>query len=329
VEPTSSAQFEASSAARIPPLEQVREDVWALPMPMPGGHLPYSFLYLLGDADAGVHVIDPGWDSDDNWALFTSTLRRLGVETGDVASIVATHLHPDHLGMAERMRRETGAALLLHSAEQVALEAGPSRHLAGLSPAEQLDRWGVPLERRAELAQIVAPSSPAVSADSTLADGDLLPISGFELTVVWTPGHTGGSICLLDEARSILFTGDHLLPTIFPGLGLGGATPTNPLADYLDGLNRVSGYQAFEALPGHEYRFTGIADRARQSAEHQLRRTREVAALVADNPAASVWQIATRLTWTAGWENLTDFFLLSALSQTAMHRDYVRQGRLE
>ena len=55
-------------------------------------------------------------------------------------------------------------------------------------------------------------------------------------------------------------------------------------------------------------------------ADHQLERAREVASVL-DEP--TIWDIASRLTWTAGWDGLHGFQLLSALTQTAMHRDYV------
>ena len=42
--------------------------------------------------------------------------------------------------------------------------------------------------------------------------------------------------------RGLLFTGDHVLPTVFPGLGLGGATPSNPLADYLSSVDALRPY---------------------------------------------------------------------------------------
>jgi len=107
------------------------------------------------------------------------------------------------------------------------------------------------------------------------------------------------------------------------GLGLGAPTDSNPLADYLSSLERVGVYPEHEVLPGHGYRFLGVASRAAASAEHHRRRSREVAAVLADAPESSNWQIAARLTWTAGWQNLADFYLYSALAQTAMHRDYV------
>ena len=75
--------------------------------------------------------------------------------------------------------------------------------------------------------------------------------------------------------------------------------------------------------PGHGYRFRDVAVRAAASAEHHLRRSCEVATVLTDAPDTSNREIAARLTWTAGWRNLTDFFVYSALTRTVMHRNYL------
>ncbi|HEY4268626.1 MAG TPA: MBL fold metallo-hydrolase [Galbitalea sp.] len=314
------------------PLDRIRDDVWALRMPMPGEHMPYSFAYLLRDSARGIHVIDPGLDRDDNWALLIDSLALLGggsgARLGDIRSITATHLHPDHLGMAARLRQATGVPLILHRAEQEALER---RRVASWTPdrlAAQFDEWGVPTGRRAELTSMAgrAPALLDVHADVVVDDGDRLgtgvapPTPGFDLVAMWTPGHTPGSLSLRDDARNILFTGDHVLPVTFSGLGLGGDTATNALADYLASLDAVARYPGHEVLPGHEHRFTGVTTRVAELAQHHLRRTREVAVVMGADAESNIWQIASRLTWTAGWSGLTGFFLFSALSQTAMHR---------
>jgi glyoxylase-like metal-dependent hydrolase (beta-lactamase superfamily II) len=315
-------------------LEQVRDDVWALTMPMPGEHMPYSLLYLLRGTDGGVHVVDPGLDAPGNWRVFASALADIGSDPGDVASILVTHLHPDHLGMAARMREATDAPVLLHREEQAALEARPFAVLTAAALTNRFDEWGVPADRREELASLAgaAPRSIDTRADAVVDDGERLGIPGFDVEVIWTPGHTRGSMSLRDSRRGILLTGDHVLPKTYSGLGLGsvlgaesgddGATP-NPLADYLASLERVSRYVDDEVLPGHEFRFTGIEKRSAELAEHHLRRSREVAAVQGREPDATVWHIAKQLTWTAGWNGLHGFFLFSALSQTDMHRCYL------
>lgn len=322
---SSPVQERSSYEGTVPPLERVRDDVWALGVAMPGGHIPYSLSYLLRDSAGGVHLVDPGWDSDENWASLCAALADLGCVPGDIRGVIVTHLHPDHLGMAQRVRRETDAPVTLHAAEQEALDGGLALGWTPERLAAELDAWGVPGDRRAEFESLTgqAGRTPPFAADVLVGDDERLDIPGFDLVTVWTPGHTRGHLCLRDDERSLLYTGDHLLPTMFAGLGLGGPTATNPLTDYLDSLDRVDRMPEHEALPGHGYRFTELATRVAESREHHLRRSREVAAVLAEGGDPTTWQIATRLTWTAGWDQLRGFYVYSALSQTAMHREYV------
>ena len=333
MESTSRQQVDAIRAGDLPPLEEVREHVWSLAQPMPGGHLAYSFTYLVRGADGHVHVIDPGWDSEENWERLVAALEVIapgGSGVKMVSGITGTHLHPDHVGMAARLRGESGAPLALHATECRALERHDARGADPQEVAARLAAWGVPLNRRQELTGYLdrSPERLALSVDRELSDGEMLPIVGSEIRVLATPGHTGGHICLLDEQRGLLFTGDHVLPTVFSGLGLGGPTGTNPLADFVESIRRVRDHPDREALPGHGYRFRGLADRAQECLDHQLERAREVAAALAEVKAdvaePTVWELAARLTWSAGWAGLQGFQLLSALSQTAMHREYVR-----
>lgn len=329
MQPTSQAQFDASAAFAVPGLEQIRDDVWALGQPMPGEHLPASLLYLLRDSTGGFHVVDPGTDGDENWQRLAAALDSLGAAPTSIRSVIVTHLHADHLGMATRIRHASGATIALHRSEAAALQNLAEHPPTRSSVAAQAREWRVPAEPTAELLA-TADSTPPVTVppiDVLLADAERLDVPGFALDVVHTPGHTPGHICLSDLGRGLLFSGDHLLPTVFSGLGLGGESRTNPLADYLAALDRVSRLTGSEVLPGHGYRFTGVAERAAETAEHHLRRAAEVEAAVAADPSLSIWAVATRLTWTAGFANLRGFPLWSALSQTAMHRDYVRRQR--
>jgi hydroxyacylglutathione hydrolase len=143
-------------------------------------------------------VIDPGDDAD-------RILSTLAKDRLTVAHIINTHGHFDHVGANKRLKDVTGADILIHSAD--------APMLSQLSAAAAA--WGM----RAE-------NSPA--ADRLLADGDTITFGTHTLTVLHTPGHTLGGICLYTEyqkdgvVQKAVFVGDTLFAgsigrTDFPG----------------------------------------------------------------------------------------------------------------
>lgn len=298
--------------------ERVADGVWLVELPFAEASVVAATnCYLLADADGGVHLVDPGWDTDDNRVRLDVALADAGYSIGDVRSIVATHLHPDHLGLGGRLRGEHGIPIAVHREERDALARPQFPDVAAT-----LERWGVPAEHVDEVRSGLAPRSAPIGTpvDLVLDDGETLAIGGRDIVVVHTPGHTIGSICLHDRGAGLFFSGDHVLPNVNPGLGLGGfALDDDPLGAALTSYARMADYDSAEVLPGHGRPFRGLAARSAQLAERHRRRSAEIAALVEADLDASVWDLASRVAWTGGWEALTGFVRLSALSQTEMH----------
>jgi glyoxylase-like metal-dependent hydrolase (beta-lactamase superfamily II) len=332
VQPTNPVQFDDAMADRVPAPDEVRPGIWSIPLPMQQPGNPFSLCYLIAGDDGSLHLIDTGYDTDENWQLFQDALTGFGLSLDDLASVFVTHLHPDHLGMTERLRHASGARIGMLRREQHGLAAVAAGDLA--TTQELLAGWGVPPERRPELsiplgADLVARGIPTI--DRAFEPGDTLEVPGREIEVLWTPGHTAGSASLVDRDVGLVYTGDTVLPKIFSGLGLGdrGETEsarTNPIADYLVSLTLLARYDDYEVAPGHGYRFRGMIERNATLAEHHLHRSRAAAAIIAEEPDATVWEVASRLRWSAGWQNLRSFYLLSALSQTVLHLDFARSA---
>jgi glyoxylase-like metal-dependent hydrolase (beta-lactamase superfamily II) len=124
-------------------------------------------------------------------AYITGELHR---SLSDVKTIILTHAHSDHTGGLAELKRMTGAKAAIHSAE--------ADYLAGIK------KLPIPKGVVGVLFKTLGPliTAERVKPDIILNDGDI--ISG--LKVIHIPGHTPGSIALLDSARKVLFTGDTL-----------------------------------------------------------------------------------------------------------------------
>lgn len=319
----SKSEYRAARDRALPPIRKIGANTWVLPLQInfPNGSVPYTLCYVLKDAEGWIHLIDPGVDDDANLGRIAAFLQSIGSDVSRIRSSIATHLHMDHLPMALRLRAETGAAVVMHERDS----AGVGHEFDFLDDAVLL-RWGVPPDERLGLASLRSKrrtSSPPDRADRVLEGGDLLTITGRDVEVLWTPGHTPGHICLIDRGEGLVFTGDHVLPDINPGLGLGDGC-NNPLDQYFDSLERISLFDDLVVCPGHGYLFHGLATRCSQIYAHHQKRAVDVAHVLETHPDLTTWEVAKRVPWTGGWDRLAGFKLTSALAQTEMHAARVR-----
>lgn len=326
---TGLAQHEAWQQKTMPDAEEVRPGVWSIPVLFPYNPLRYTLSYLLLGSEGAV-LVDPGWDSDDGWQQLVAGLASAGLEPTDLTGIVVSHYHPDHLGMAERLKAASGAWIGLGDGERMPGKGpGSPEKFAALDRA-RFTAWGTPSDRLVEVtiaAELWTATQEIKEPDLRFVDGDYLPIPGLSVRVMATPGHTPGHICLWDETNSLLLTGDHILPRITPHISFESFGSANPLADYYHSLAHVDlpgEADEIEVLPGHEYRFGGLAERIAQIVSHTDQRSAQVQEVLRNGAATSVWDVAKSLTWSRGWESLSGFTLRLALAETASHLVYLR-----
>src|SRR5215467_7613408 len=133
---------------------------------LPVGPLQCNCSVIGDETTCEALVIDPGDDVEDVLAL----IRKHGLT---VKQIVITHAHIDHVGGAMKLRRATGAPILLNQNDYALLK--------------MLD---------VQAAWIGVPAPGKVEIASSLSDGDALRVGDMVADVIHTPGHTEGSVCL-------------------------------------------------------------------------------------------------------------------------------------
>ena len=135
--------------------------------------------YVLWDENRVGMIIDPADEADQILSLVES-------ERLDVQAVVLTHAHFDHMLAAEPVCAALGAPLYVGNGDEKAL-TDPIRNLSGVF-------------------QMCPPLQ--MTADNVLSEGDVLTVGDMFFTVLETPGHTPGCICLMGDG--VLFSGDTL-----------------------------------------------------------------------------------------------------------------------
>jgi glyoxylase-like metal-dependent hydrolase (beta-lactamase superfamily II) len=311
----------------LPPVERLRPGLWSIPVPLPSAGLRHVFVYLF-ETDRGGYLVDAGWDTAEAYDALTAGLALAGYQVTDIRGVLATHMHHDHYGLADRVRTESGAWVALHPADDAALRRfarGPSELLANVN--RMLARAGVPAADAAAMTRAL-PSGDSFPApalpDVLIEDGERPDVPGWELRAVWTPGHSPGHLCFWEPANELLLAGDHVLPRITPNIPFSSVETADPLGDFLRSLDKVGAYPASEVLPAHEFRVRDLPGRLAQLRAHHEQRFDEVLVALEDG-ATTGWEICQRMTWSRPLSGGDGFMKRAALAESMAHLRALRQ----
>ncbi len=137
------------------------------------------FLFRRDGSDRAL-IVDPG----DEPELLLNAIEQLGVQ---LDGILLTHTHFDHVGAVAPVARATGAEVWVPELErQVLADINSYVPFPGFGPFES---W---------------------EAEHTLAGGEKLELAGFEIDVIFTPGHSPGHVTFSIPDEQVVFSGDVL-----------------------------------------------------------------------------------------------------------------------
>lgn len=310
---------------------EVAPGVYRVPLPMPNDGLRAVNVYVIDDGDEAV-LIDSGWEIDDAREMLRAALDELGFRFDQVRRFLITHMHRDHYTLAVRLRREYGMPIWLGAGERESLEV----ILSGDSSREvgDLHRWGVTAEFSMADLEIDPERSRAIYElpDEWITGTTDIELNRRTLRAIPTPGHTNGHTVFVDEAASLVFAGDHVLPHITPSIGLQPVMIRTALGDYLSSLRLLLSNPDMQLLPAHGPEWPSVHARAKELLAHHDERLEETLGTVRGG-ATTAYESARLLHWTSrrrAFGELNTFNGLLAVGETAAHLEYlVDAGRLD
>lgn len=246
---------------------EVAKDVFWARMPLPMS-LKWINIWLLRDNDDYV-IIDTGMKSGETesaWnELFANSLKG-----AKISRIIATHMHPDHVGMIGWLCDKTTAPLFMSRLEYITCRmlvadtgrAAPSAAIefyekAGWGEAQIKDYR----EKFGGFGRIV---HQLPDTFHRIEDGDIIEIGANKWLAIGANGHSPEHICLYCEKLGVLISGDQILPKISPNVSVFPTEPfANPLKDFLDSCAKLRKILPEDTLilPSHIAPFTGAHNR--------------------------------------------------------------------
>jgi glyoxylase-like metal-dependent hydrolase (beta-lactamase superfamily II) len=313
--------------------------VYRVDVPFPLGLFPpdappATICYLVRQA-GGWLMIDSGLHHPSCYDALCNQLSALRIPISDIRWLLITHFHPDHFGLAGRIKAASKAEVIMHRKDWEVVKFIMD---SAQSPSEdEMTKWagsmGITASEMDGLRQVV---SFGVMLFSYVSEPDLLleedehvvGDTGW-LQAIRTPGHTPGHICVYDRSNRVLFAGDHVLTGITTHVTPGILSTDDQLSEYLRALRKVQQLDVKMVLPAHEQPFANLSQRVEELLGHHERRLQQVLEPLRRR-CLSAREVASQVEWMVGqWDRMDGMNRLLAIQETLAHlRLLQEQGRI-
>ncbi len=243
------------------------------PLPFP---LRWINGYLIPD-NKGWLLIDPGLHTAEAEQHWQAVFAELSIRPQDVHSIVLTHHHPDHYGLAGWMQQMTSAPVLMAEkgyAQTQRMWGAGHRENAG-AMLDFYSGHGLPASLEADMSghllgfvELVSPQ-PEVRY---IQPGESLELGGETYQILEASGHAYGHLLFYRAASGVIFCGDHVMPHISPNVSYLPGVDENPLDSFLKSLEQLQSLSVRVAYPGHRDPFINWSERIGQLLHHHQQR---------------------------------------------------------
>jgi glyoxylase-like metal-dependent hydrolase (beta-lactamase superfamily II) len=319
--------------------EDLGDGLYRIPLPLPGDALHAVNVYAIVGPD-GVDLIDSGMALVQAREKLTAAMARLGFGLGDIRNFFITHVHQDHYTLAVELRTTFAGKVSLGEGERVNLEAIRAARAGQRYPGfiEMLPGMGAgdlagKVKAFFEAGFAGGPEADLAweDPDEWLTDGTVLDLGTRTLRAIHTPGHTAGHVVFHDEASSLLFAGDHVLPHITPSIGFQPNIDRMALQDFLTSLQLMLKLPDSRLLPAHGPVSDSTHARVNELLEHHETRLAQTLDTATAGPVTAR-EAADGIPWTRRQRRFADLDPMSqvlAIGETAAHLEVlVARGQL-
>lgn len=268
-------------------------DVYRIRVPFDNYKLDSMNCYVVKDGEDAL-VVDTGAPADESRNYLCAALDELRVDP-QRASFFLTHLHLDHAGLVDAV---VGPEAPLYVNERDFRRIQPDEvqrryeelYRALVAEGADADSARCSIESRKQFSHIIQKNHDV----RFVHEGDGISVGRYLFRVVDTAGHTPGHQALYHPESGVLFSGDHILFVMSPGMGL-FLPDGDSVQTYLDNLQKVRDLDVRLLCHSHGPLHDGVNERIDHLMSHQRKRAERALSLMRETPGATGFEITQRI----------------------------------
>lgn len=302
-------------------MEKILDNLYQVQIPMPKNPLKYLNSYFIRGEKFNL-IIDTGLNHKKSEEILMKAIVDMDFSPVNTKLFI-THLHADHCGLGVKLNKMGMEVIVSDSDGKIINSPGDWEKML-----EFAKKLGMPLDRLEE-ARDQHPGyrfRPIGKINYTpIKDGDNLDLGNFKFTIIHTPGHTMGHLCLYEKEKKIFISGDHILDEITPNISQWREN-TTPLKDYLKSLDKIKDLPVSLVLPGHRRVVYDLKNRVHELQKHHEKRLNEVLDILKKHPGLTAYEIASYMTWDMSYKTWDEFPMGQkwfATGEAQAHLDYL------
>ena len=301
-------------------IEEILHNLYRLEIPLPNSPLKALNSYVIKNTKRNL-IIDTGFNRQECQEAMRAGLDELEVDLKET-DLFITHMHADHFGLVSSLATDASRVYFNKPDAEWIKCGGGWKQIINYAELN-----GFP---RGELQTALSDhpgfkySGKRVPELYIICEGDIISAGSYKFRCVETPGHTRGHMCLYERDKKFLMAGDHILADITPNITC-WFDEINPLADYLESLDKVYNLDVDLVFPGHHGIIRNCKERIGELKQHHEDRIAEVLSVL-EGGSKSAFEVASGMTWSIineSWNHLPVLQKWFAAGEAIAHLRYL------
>ena len=287
-------------------IEKILENIYRIEVPLPENPLKSLNSYLITGKERNL-LIDTGFNREECLSAILDAFQEVNASLSDTDFFI-THLHADHSGLVARLAGDD-AAIYCSKLDGPIVNLLPDPEYWE-DMADEFFRYGMP-EPEKDPDKSEHPgwrfNGRKEISFTYVRDGEVISVGDYHLKCIWTPGHTPGHMCLYDEEKQLLFSGDHILGDITPVISIEKGLD-NPLTLYLESLKKIKKLPVKTILTAHRRRVPDAHERIAELERHHDLRLKEVIDILKNTgKPMNAYEAASKMKWKTSCKDWSEF----------------------